>query len=77
MEQNRRLIVTHCRYCGAKYESANLKPCPFCGAKLYRWCGKYVHPDNDCVIFAMCDGLNGAKDYRDWNNRESEKSNEN
>jgi len=49
---------------------ANLKPCPFCGAKLYRWCGKYVHPDNDCVIFAICDGLNGAKDYRDWNKRE-------
>ena len=51
---------------------AKLKPCPFCGAKLYRWCGRYVHPDNDCVIFAVCDGLNGVKDYHDWNERSND-----
>lgn len=57
-------------------KEAKLKSCPFCGAKLYRWCGKYIHPDNNCVIFAICDGLNGSKDYKDWNKRITEGSGE-
>lgn len=58
-------------------KDAKLKPCPFCGAKLFRWNGRYVHPDNGCVIFAVGDGLNGAKDYQDWNKRyDAERSDE-
>lgn len=54
-------------------KEAKLLPCPFCGAKLYRWrtfgSNNYVHPDNKCVIFAIMDGLHGAKDYKEWNTR--------
>lgn len=58
-------------------KEAKLKPCPFCGAKLFRWSGKYTHPDNECVIFAVGDGLNGTKDYQDWNKRyDAERSDE-
>lgn len=54
---------------------AELLPCPFCGAELYRWRtfggASYWHPDNGCVIFAVAEGLDGAKDYKDWNRRVS------
>lgn len=58
----------------------DLKPCPFCGAKLVRrmgdaehnWRCYYEHPDNQCVIFGIFDGYQGIEEYRAWNKRYKE-----
>lgn len=58
-------------------QKRDLKPCPFCGAEMiknvadgyHNWHCYYTHPDNDCIIFSVFNGLATSKDFKDWNKR--------
>ena len=61
-----------------EFGEPELKPCPFCGARLERremnkrYCRyenevSYIHPDNGCVILKW--RISTPEEFRQWNER--------